>query len=78
MWPVALGLYGCEISILRREEKDKFEALEMWQWRKLETLNWSDRISDEKILTVVNESRCLTETLRQRKKSRIGHVLKEI
>ena len=53
MWPVAL--YGCETSILRREEKAKLEALEMWRWRKLEKLNWSDRISNEVILTMANE-----------------------
>ena len=33
----------------------------MWLLRKLEKLNWSDRISNEEVLTMVNESRCLIE-----------------
>ena len=76
MCPVAF--YGCETSILRREEKDKLEVLEMWQWRKLEKLNWSDRISNDVILTMVNESRCTQKLYANERKSRIGHVLKEI
>ena len=44
MWPVAL--YGCETWTLKKEEKDKLEALEMWLWRKLEKVDWSDRISN--------------------------------
>ena len=26
----------------------------MWLWRKLEKVNWSDRISNEEVLTMVN------------------------
>ena len=43
VWPVAL--YGCETWTLRNEEKDKLEAFEMWLWRKLQNVNWSDRRS---------------------------------
>src|SRR5678816_87828 len=74
VWPVAL--YGCETWTLKKEEKDKLEALEMWLWRKLEKVNWSDRLSNEEVLTMVNESRCLIETIRQRKKNWVGHVLR--
>jgi len=74
LWPVAL--YGCETWTLKKEEKDKLEALEMWLWRKLEKVNWGDRISNEEVLTMVNESRCLIETIRQRKKNWVGHVLR--
>ena len=40
VWPVAL--YGCETWTLRNEVKGR--ELEMWLWKKLETVNWSDRI----------------------------------
>ena len=42
----------------------------------MEKVNWSDRISNEEVLTMVNESRCLIETIRQRKKNWVGHVLR--
>ena len=31
-------------------------------------MNWSDRISNEEVLAMVNESRCLIESIRRRKK----------
>ena len=39
-------------------------------------VNWNDRISNEEVLTMVNESRYLIETTRQMKKNWIGHVLR--
>ena len=74
VWPVAL--YGCETWTRRMEEEDKLEALEILLRRKLEKVSWSDRISNEEVLTMVNESRCLIKTIRQRKKNWIGHVLR--
>ena len=62
--------------ILIKEEKDKLEALEMWLRRKLKKVNGSDRISNKEVLTMVNESRCLIETIRQMKKNWTGHVLR--
>ena len=46
------------------------EALEMWLWRKLEKIKWQDKISNDKVLIVVDESRCLIKTRGERK--RIG------
>ena len=41
----------------------------------MEKIRWSDRISNDEVLTIVNEERCLIETITRRKKNRIGHVL---
>src|SRR6266516_5845626 len=48
----------------------------MWLWRGLKKIMWSDRISNDELLTIVNEERCLTETITKRKKNWIGHVLR--
>ena len=40
-------------------EIDKLEALEMWIWRKLERVCWQDRITNEEVLQIVNEKRCV-------------------
>ena len=74
IWPVVL--YGCETWTLRRAEIDKLQALEMWLWRRLERVSWRERISNEEVLTMVNETRCLIRTICQRKKNWIGHVLR--
>jgi hypothetical protein len=48
----------------------------MWLWRSLEKLKWQDRISNDEVLTIVDETRYLIRRTDERKKSCIGHVLK--
>ena len=69
-------LYGCETWTFRREEIDRLEALEMWLWRSLEKIKWQERISNNEVLSIVDETRCLIRTIGERKKNWIGHVLR--
>ena len=48
----------------------------MWLWRKLEKITWQDKISNDEVLTIVDESKCLIKTIGERKNNWIGHVLK--
>ena len=52
---------------MRKEEINRLEALEMWLWRKLEKIKWQDKISNDEVLTTVNENRCLTRIIGERK-----------
>ena len=74
VWPVAL--YGCETWTLRKAERDKLEAFEMWIWRKMERVSWKDKKSNEQVLHDVGEERNLLKTIVKRKKNWIGHVLR--
>ena len=65
VWPVVL--YDCDTWTLRGEEINRLEALEMWFWRKLEKIKWKDRISNDEVLSIVGESRCLIRTIGERK-----------
>jgi hypothetical protein len=42
----------------------------------LEKIKWPERISNDEVLTVVDETRCLIRTIGERKKNWIGHVLR--
>ncbi|KAJ4439519.1 hypothetical protein ANN_07643 [Periplaneta americana] len=46
VWSVAL--YGAETWTLRRSEEKRLEAFEMWIWRRMERVKWTDRIRNEK------------------------------
>ncbi len=37
------GLYGCESWTLRKEEERKIEVFEMWVWRRMLRVSWTDR-----------------------------------
>src|SRR6266853_6764080 len=74
IWPVAL--YASETWTLRKEEIRRLEAFEMWVWRKMEDIRWTERISNEKVLQAVEEERQLVEAIVERKKKWIGHILR--
>ena len=40
------------------------------------SIKWQDRISNDEVLTIVDESRGLITTIGERKKNWIGHVLR--
>ena len=49
----------------------------MWLWRKFEKITWQNKKSNDEVLTIVDESRCLIKTIGERKKNWIGHALRE-
>ena len=42
VWSVAL--YGAETWTLRRKEQKRLEAFEVWIWRRMERVKWTDKI----------------------------------
>jgi len=38
-------LFGCETWTLKKEEIRRLEAFELWSWRRIEKIKWSDRIT---------------------------------
>ena len=74
VWSVTL--YGAETWTLRKEDEKRIEALEMWIWRKMEGVQWSDRVQNEEVLRRIGERREMLATIRKRKKNWIGHCLR--
>ena len=61
---------------LKEKDIQKLEAFEMWLWRKMEKIKWTDKISNEEVLQMVGEQRSLINTIKRRQKNWIGHVLR--
>lgn len=74
VWSVLM--YGSETWTLRKEEKRRLEAFEMWVWRRMTKVSWTDKKTNEEVLRMVGQSRKLLETILERKKNWIGHVLR--
>ena len=74
IWPVAL--YGCESWTLRKVEIERLKAFEMWIWRRMERVSWEDKKTNEEVLLNVGTERSLVQTVMNRKKNWIGHVLR--
>ncbi|XP_025418329.1 uncharacterized protein LOC112689047 [Sipha flava] len=74
VWSVAL--YGSEIWTINKKEKDMLEALEMWCWRKMQRISWTDRRSNEDILRTIGEKQTLIDIIKRRRWQMIGHSLR--
>ena len=72
VWPIML--YGCESWTLKKADENRVEAAEMWFYRRLLRISWTERRSNESILQELGRSRMLLSEINRRKLSYIGHV----
>jgi hypothetical protein len=49
----------------------------MWIWRRMEGIKWSDKVTNEEVLKRIGIERQLMDTIRNRKRKWIGHVIRE-
>ncbi|KAG1662043.1 Protein pellino [Nymphon striatum] len=74
IWSVAL--YGSETWTIRVDERRKLEAFKMWVWHNILKIKWSDKISNEDVLKLVDEERAMMGTIHKRQRKWIGHILR--
>ena len=72
-WNIAL--YGAETWTLRATDQKRLESFEMWCWRRMEKIIWTDHVRNEEVLLRVNEQRNILHEIRKRKANWIGHIL---
>ncbi|KAJ4427758.1 hypothetical protein ANN_25411 [Periplaneta americana] len=63
VWSVAL--YGAETWTLRQSEEKRIETFEMWIWRRMERVKWTDRIRNEAVLERAGEERMMLKLIRK-------------
>jgi hypothetical protein len=73
-WSIAL--YGAETWTLRKVDQKYLESFEMWCWRRMEKISWTDRVINEDVLHRVKEERNIVHTIKRRKANWIGHILR--
>ena len=50
----SITLYGAETWTMRKEDAKRIEAFEMWIWRRMEKISWTDLKTNE-VLKKVEE-----------------------
>jgi hypothetical protein len=68
-------LYGAETWTLRKVDQKYLESFEMWCWRRMEKISWTDRVRNE-VLHTVKKERTILHTIKRRKANWIGHILR--
>jgi hypothetical protein len=74
IWGTALC--GAETWTLRKVDEKYLESFEMWCWRRMEKISWTDRVRNEEALHRVKEKRNILHTIKRRKANWIGHILR--
>jgi len=74
VWSIAL--YGAETWMLRAIDQKCLESFEMWCWRRMEKISWTDHVRNEDVLLRVKEQRNILRELRKWKANWIGHILR--
>ena len=72
MWNIAL--YGNETWTLQKSDIKRIEAFDMWIWRRMLKVSWTEHKNDEVLITVETRSE-LMDTLKTRQKSWLGHCV---
>jgi hypothetical protein len=65
VWSIAL--YGAETWTLRAVDLKHLESFEMWSWRRMEKISWTDHVRNEYVLLGVKEQRIILHEIRKRK-----------
>jgi len=71
-----MALYGAETWTLRTADQKYLESFEMWCWRRMEKISWTDHVRNEEVLLRVNEQRNILHEIRKWKANWIGHILR--
>jgi hypothetical protein len=63
VWSIAL--YDAEILTLRAVDQKNLESFEMWCWRRMKKICWTDQVRNEELLLRVKERRNILHKLRK-------------
>ena len=69
-------LYGCEAWTVSKAMEQRLEAVEMWCWRRMLRISWTERRSNTNILESIGSRRELLALVRKRQMSFFGHVMR--
>ena len=71
-----IATYGCETWTLTEEIKQKIEAFEMTCYRYIANIHWSEHITNEHVLKLLNTSTCILSRIYTAHARYLGHVLR--
>lgn len=74
VWSVLM--YGCETWILKTATMNRIEAFELWCYRRILKIPWTQRKTNEQVLNIMNKERELLMSIKQRKLEYLGHVMR--
>ena len=73
VFPVVM--YGCESWIIKKAEHRRFDALELWCWRRLLRVPWTETRSNQSILKEISPEYSLEGLMLKLKLQYFGYLM---
>ena len=68
--------YGCESWTIKKAERQRMDALELWCWRRLLRVSWTARRANQSILKEVNPEHSFEGLMLKLKLQYFGHLMR--
>ena len=76
VFPVVM--HGCESWTIKKAERRKIDALELWCWRRLLRVPWTARRSNQSILREISHGCSLEGLMLRLKLQYFGHLMRRV
>ena len=76
VFPVVM--YGCESWTVKKAERRRIDAFELWCWRRLLSVPWTARRSNQSILKEINPGISLEGMMLKLKLQYFGHLMQRV
>ena len=73
IFPVVM--YGCKSWTIKKAERQRIEAFELWYWKRLFRVPWTPRRSNQSILKKINPGYSLEALMLRLKLQYFGHLM---
>jgi hypothetical protein len=74
IWNIAL--YGAETWTLQAVDQKHLVSFEMWCWRRMEKISWTDLMRNKEVLLKIKERKNILHEISKWKANWIGHILR--
>ena len=71
-------MYGCESWIVKKAERQRIDAFELWCWRRLLRVPWTARTSNQSILMEISPGISLKGMMLKLKLQYFGHLMRGV
>ena len=68
-------MYGCESWTIKKAERPRIDAFELWYWRRLLRVPWNAKRSNQPILKKINPDYSLERLMLKLKLQSFGHLM---
>ena len=69
---------GCESWTIKKAERQRIDAFELWCWRRLLSVPWTTRRSNQSILKEINPGSSLERMMLKLKLQYFGHLMRRV